>query len=120
MSVGSSSGKSDDATDYILCAELLQTNNKGDKLRIITDLSRWENGTFKIRAGEEFIRHWQNVDIAFKEILILLCSSAVDKTAFVEDFPFTSSTNSHVVVRQYIDGLAKGEIWNPVHRWAIK
>lgn len=101
-------------------AELVQTNNKGDKLRIITDLARWENGIFKSRAGEEFVQYFKNKDIAFKEIPILVCTSAVAHTAFVEDFPFTSSTKSHVVVRQYIDGLAKGEIWNPVHRWMMK
>lgn len=96
--------------------EFIQTNNKGDKVRMITDLWRWESNKWNSRAGEEFVQYFKHLDIAFKEIPILVYTSSVAHTAFVDKFPSTSSTTSQVVVRQYIDGLAKGEGWNPVYR----
>jgi hypothetical protein len=95
--------------------EFLQTHIEGDNVCIISDFRRWTPD--KWDRLEEFIEYFKDRKRPFKEIPILVYTSNIIQGAFFNDLPCTSSTTSQVVVRQYIDGLAKGDRnWNPGHR----
>ena len=103
-----------------LMIDFLRANCYGNKVRVITDLGRWEDGSLKTRAGEEIIQYFRNKDKNFRDnIQILLCSASVANTGFVEGFPSTYSTSNRKVVLEYIHSLAQGVDWVPRTRWAI-
>lgn len=99
--------------------DFLRTNCHGNRVRVITDLGRWEDGSLKKRAGEEIVRYFKNKDPTFRDIQILVCSMAVGRTGFVESFPSTYSTKSRKVVTEFIQSLAQGVNWTATVRWAI-
>jgi hypothetical protein len=97
--------------------DFLRANNSGDKVRFITDRTRWEDGAWNDRAGEDIIQYLRSKDAAFKEIPILVYTFSMYSTGFVKDIPFTWTTSVQFIVNKYIDELARGEIrapWNPV------
>jgi len=99
--------------------DFLRANCYGNKVRVITDLGRWEDGGLKKRAGEDIVRYFKDKDPSFRDIRTLVCSVAVEKTGFVETLPFTYSTKSRQVVLGYIESLAQGSDWVPASRRAI-
>jgi hypothetical protein len=99
--------------------DFLRTNLNGNKVRVISDLGRWEGGAYNNRAGEDFIRMFKARDPDFKDVQVLVLSLAVEQTRFVVEYPFTYSANNRQVVWGYIQSLAEGLDWRPTTRWAI-
>jgi hypothetical protein len=57
--------------------DFLRANNSGDKVRFITDGSRWEDGSLNHHAGKDIIQYFKSKDAAFNEIPILVYTASI-------------------------------------------
>jgi len=104
-----------------LILAFLKENNSGDKIRVITDFTRYEKTGnemhYNNHAGEDIIRHIRGLGL--DAIPVLVFSSNVASTEFVQEYPPSGSTTWYKVLLDYINGLVGGKStswmkWNAI------
>ena len=89
------------------------------KVRIITDLERWEDGSYENRSGEKFVHAFRSSFPDLVDVPVLVCTRAVQETKFVTQFPSTYSTSNGHVVEKFIDTLGGAVKWESEQRFAL-
>ena len=98
-----------------LILAFLRENNSATKIRLITDLTRYEDtGSGLARndhAGEDIIVFIRSLGL--DQIPMLVFSSNIQLTEFVKDHALTGSTTWYKVLLSFINGLAgsKNDVW---------